>query len=96
MCMIVEAREHLESTLRQNYEMREEQRVHMVAMGEEERVRMAQNAINFFSDVVSDLGRKEVISKPVTSSNKAFTFQAEHKSYNEETPLKKTNQGPFT
>ena len=30
----------------------------------------------------------EITSKPVTSSNKASTFLAEHKSDNEETPLK--------
>ena len=30
------------------------------------------------------------------SSNKASTFPAENKSDNEETPLKKTHQGPFT
>ena len=32
----------------------------------------------------------------MTSSNKASTFPTEHKYDNEETPLKKTHQGPFT
>ena len=32
----------------------------------------------------------------MTLSNKASTFLAKHKSDNEETPLKKTHQGPFT
>ena len=32
----------------------------------------------------------------MTSSYKASIFPAEHKSDNEETPLKKTHQGPFT
>ena len=56
---------------------------------EEERVRMAHNAIIFFSDDKSDSGRREIQSKPVTSSNKASTFSAEHKSDNEKTPLEK-------
>ena len=30
------------------------------------------------------------------SSNKSSTFPAEHNDDNEETPLKKTHQGPFT
>ena len=31
----------------------------------------------------------------MTSSNKSYTFMAKHNSNNEETPLKKTHQGPF-
>ena len=55
---------------------------------------MAQNAIIILYDDESDSGRMEKPSKPVTSFNKASTFPAEHKSNNEETPLKKTHQGP--
>ena len=54
MCMIIEAKENLEITLRHNDEIREEERVCMDAMREEERVRMAQNAIIIFSDDESD------------------------------------------
>ena len=39
---------------------------------------------------------RKIPSKPVTSSNKESTFPDKHKSDNEETPLKKTHQGPFT
>ena len=56
---------------------------------------MAQNTIIILSDEESDSGRRDISSKQVTSSNKAYTFLAEHKSDNEETPLKKTHQGPF-
>ena len=68
----------------------------MDAMRGGERVRMAQNTIIILSNDESDSGRQEMPSKPVTSSNKASTFPAEHKSDNEETPLKKTHQGPVT
>ena len=67
----------------------------MDAITEEERFRMVQNAIIILSDDESNSGRREIPSKPVTSSNKAYTFMAEQKSGNEETPLKKTHQGPF-
>ena len=65
-------------------------------MREEERVGMAHNSIINLSDDESDSGRRKIPSKPVTSSNKASTFPDKHKSDNEETPLKKTHQGPFT
>ena len=68
----------------------------MDVMREEERVHIAQNAIIILSDDESDSGRREIPPKQVTSSNKAYTFPSEHKSDNEETPLKKTHQGPFT
>ena len=45
MRMIIEAKENLESTLRHNNEIREEGRVGMYAMREEERFRMAHNSI---------------------------------------------------
>ena len=68
----------------------------MDATREEERVHMAHNDIIFSSDDKYDSGRREVPSKPETSSNKAYTFRYENKYDNEETPLKKTHQGPFT
>ena len=74
---------------------REQYCVCMDAMREEERVRMAQNAIIILSDDKYNSGKREIPSKPVTSSNKASTFPDEHKSDNEETPLVKTRQGPF-
>ena len=43
---------------------------------EEERVRMAHNDIIMFSDENSDSVRREIPSKPVTSSNKSSTFTA--------------------
>ena len=55
---------------------------------------MAQNDITISSDDESDSGRREILSKPVTSSNKASTFLAEHKSDNEETPLKTLIRDP--
>ena len=96
MKMINEAKEELVNTLLRNYEIREEQSVHMDTMREEELVRMAQNVIIVSSDDKSDSGRKEITSKAVTSFHKAYTFPAEHKSDNEETPLNMTHQGPFT
>ena len=50
----------------------------------------------FFSDDKSDSGRREIPPKSVTSYNKASTFPAEHKSDNEETPLKQPHQDAFT
>ena len=64
--MINEAKEKLEITLRHNDEIRKEERVCINAMREEERVRMAQNAIITLSDDESDSGRRERPSKPVT------------------------------
>ena len=46
-------------------------------------------------DESSGTGRSPIPYKPVTSSNKATTFPAKHKSDNEETP-KRTHQGTFT
>ena len=57
---------------------------------------MAKNAIIISSDDKSDSGRRQIPSKPLTSSNKASTFPSKHKSDNEETPLKKNHRGPFT
>ena len=57
---------------------------------------MAQNDIIILSDDKYYSGRREIPYKPVTLSNKASTFPAEHKSDNEETPRKKSHQGPFT
>ena len=68
----------------------------MDAMREEDRFCMAQNAIIIFSDDKSNSERRQILSKPVTSSNKSFTSPDKHKSDNEESPLKKTHQGPFT
>ena len=58
MKMMNEAKEELESTLLQNYEIREEERVHMDAMREEECVNMAQNAIIISSDDEYDSERR--------------------------------------
>ena len=51
----------------------------MDAMTEEERVRMAYNAIIVLPDDESDSGRSQIQYKPVASSNKASTFPAKHK-----------------
>ena len=85
MRMINEAKEGLEYTLRNNYAIREE-----------ERVRMAEETIILLSDDNSDSETSEISSEPTTSSNKASTFPAEHNSDNEETPLKKKHAGPWT
>ena len=50
MKIIKEAKEELESTLCHNYEIKEEGRVRIDAMREEERVHMAQNNILILSD----------------------------------------------
>ena len=54
----------------------------MDAMMEEEHFRMAQNAIIISSDDEFNSGRREIPSKPVTSSTKSYIFMAEHKSDN--------------
>ena len=61
----------------------EEERARMDAMREEEHVHMSQNDIIIYSDDESDSGRRQIRSKPVTSSNKSYTFMAKHKSDNE-------------
>ena len=103
MQMINEAREELEDTLCHNYEMREEERVQMDAMREEECVHMAQNTIitldnslETSSDDSSDSGRRKIPTKPVTLFNKPSTFTAKQKSDNEETLFKQTHQDAFT
>ena len=68
----------------------------MNASREEERVCMTHNSIIILSGNESDSGRREITFRPVTSFNKASTFTDEHKSDNEETPLGKTHQVPFT
>ena len=60
-------------------------------MSEEERVHMAHNAIITSSDDESDSGRRQIPSKPVTSSSKASTFPDKHKSDHVETPLKNSS-----
>ena len=70
-CLIL-PQENLESTLRHNYEIREEERVRTDAMRKEEHVRMAHNAIIISSDDESDSGRRQIPSKPVTSTNKGI------------------------
>ena len=70
---------------------------------------MAQNNITIFSESLSsydlletssddssDSGKRQTPTKPVMSYNKSSTFPAEHKSDNEETPLKQTQQDAFT
>ena len=84
----------MESTLRHNDEIGEEERVCMDATREEERERMEQNDIIISSDKESDSGRRKIPPKPVTSSNKASTFLPKHKSDNEETPLEKLIREP--
>ena len=85
MVMINEAKYGLKNTLRTNDAIREEERVHA-----------AQDTITLSSDENSNSETKETSSEPVTSSNKASTFPAEHITDNEETPLKKTHAGPLT
>ena len=94
--MINEAKEELESKLRHNDEIMEKERVSMDEIREEELIRMAYNAIIILSDDESDSVRRQIPPKPVTLSNKTFTFLAKHNYDNEETPLKKTHQGPLT
>ena len=85
--------------------MRQEQRVCMDAMRKEERVYMAQNTIIILSVFLSsyylletssdesyDSRRRQILTKPVKSTNKSSTFPAKHKSYYEETPLKQPHQ----
>ena len=57
---------------------------------------MAEETIILSSDDNFDSETSEISSEPVTSSNKASTFPAEHNPDNEETPLKKTYAGPRT
>ena len=59
MKMINDTREELESTLRHNDEIREEERVHM-----------AEETIILSSDDNSDSETSEISSEPATSSNK--------------------------
>ena len=66
----------------------------MGAIREEERVRMSHNAIIILSDDESDSGRRQIPSKPVMSSNKAFTFTAKQNSNHEETTLEKLIRDP--
>ena len=74
-------------------------------MGEGERVRTAHNniiipsgssssdnSLETLSDESSGLGRRQIPTKPVMSSNKSSTFTAKYKSDNEETPLEKPHQ----
>ena len=56
----------------------------------------SDDSLETLNDESSGSGRRKIPYKPVTSSNKASTFLAKHKYDNEETPLKKTHQGPFT
>ena len=65
MGMINEAKEGLKNTLRNNDEIREE-----------ERVRMAEETIILSSDENSDSETSEISSELATSSNEAFTFPA--------------------
>ena len=67
--MINEAKEELKNTLLHIYSIREEERVRMDVMREEERFCMAHNAIIIFSHDESDSGRRQIPPKPVTSSN---------------------------
>ena len=55
---------------------------------------MAKNDIIILSDDKSNSGRREIPSKPVISSNKAYIFPAEHKCDNEETPSKNLTRDP--
>ena len=98
MKTINEDRNELEDTLSHNDAIREE-----------ERVCIAHNTIIFLYKSVSsyDLletsydessgsGRRQIPTKPVISSNKSFTFPAERKFDNKETPLKQPHQDTFT
>ena len=79
----------MKSKLRHNDEIREEERVHM-----------AQNTIIIYSEFLfsdelletssdesSGLGRMQIPTKTVMSSNKESIFPDKHKYDNEETPL---------
>ena len=103
--MINEAKEELEDTFLHNDAMREEERVRMDTTRKEECVRIEHNTIimlsessssydslETFSDDSSDSERRQIPTKPVTSSNKSSTFLAKHKSDNGETPLKQPHQ----
>ena len=85
MVTINEAKDGFKNTLRNNYAIREE-----------ERVRAAEDAITHSSDDKYDSETSNTSSKPATSSNKASTFPAKHSTDNEETPLKRTHPRPWT
>ena len=89
--------------------MREEERVHMDKIREEELVRIEQNTILVFSESFSsddslktlsddshDSRTRKIPTKPVTSSNKSSTIPAKDKYDNEETSLKQPYQDAFT
>ena len=63
--LINEANEELEITLGHNDEIKEEERVRLDEMSEEDLVRMTQNAIIILSDEKYDSGRRQMPSKPV-------------------------------
>ena len=54
---------------------------------------MAQNDIIISSDDESDSGRRKILSKPVTSSNKASKFPAKYNPGNEEITFEKNSSG---
>ena len=81
--MINEAKDGLKKTLCTNDAIREE-----------ERARAAQETITISSDDNYDSETSDTSSKPAASSNKAYTFPAEHGTDNEETPLKKDHAEP--
>ena len=96
MKIINEAKEELEKALRNNYSIREEERVCMDVMSEKEHISMAQNTIIISSDSSYsydsletssddsyDSGRRQIPTKPVISYNKSSTFPAKHNSNNE-------------
>ena len=98
----------MEDTFCHNDAISEEERFRVDATREEDHVRMAQNIILIssessssddslekYSDDSSDSGTRKIPTKPVMSYNKSSTFMAEHKSDNEETPLKQPHQDAF-
>ena len=85
MIMINEDKDGLKKTPRTNDAIRKEERVHA-----------EEDAITLSSDGNSDSETSDTSSEPVTSSNKASTFTAEHITENEEKPLKKTHPRPWT
>ena len=71
--MINEAKEELKNTLLHNDSIREEERVRMDVMREEERVCTAQNAIIIFSHDESDSGRRQIPPSSVAQKDSLHT-----------------------
>ena len=90
--MINEAKEELESTLRHNDEIREEEIVRIaqtIIISSESS--SSDHSLETSSVESSGSGRRQIPTNLVTSSNKSSIFPAKHNSNNKETPLKQAH-----